>query len=183
MEEDLNNDGKPDVILFKAAVAAMFPVHSVKALLQFQYSLTLTLQAKNQLTDRRYSAIYNVPLLNSTSPSVQTSVQPGVELEFQSILKAYLDRNYTTTYANQYPVWTGGTRNAFELQIRVRIPANQVVYYRPQVIEMLKGGWIQWLATYIVLWYLLQWVEWFVFTFRLVETRIVSDFTPKRQHF
>ncbi len=48
---------------------------------------------------------------------------------------------------------------------------------------MLKGGWIQWLATFVALWYLLTWAEWFVFTQRLVETRVVSDFKPKMQKF
>lgn len=54
---------------------------------------------------------------------------------------------------------------------------------RPQVIEMLKGGWIQWLATYLVLWWLLQWAEWLVFHFRLLSVRVASDFTPKAQRF
>ena len=54
---------------------------------------------------------------------------------------------------------------------------------RPQVIEMLKGGWIQWVATYIVLWYLLQWAEWFAFTNKFVTVRVVSDLQPKNQRF
>ncbi|GFR40099.1 hypothetical protein Agub_g651 [Astrephomene gubernaculifera] len=211
-EEDINDDGKPDFINFRASIGAGFPIHSVKALLQFHYSLSgnikldmyslgylahsspvqgsvlfadgeLVLQAKNQIRDRQYNAIYNVPMLNSTTPSVQVAVQPTIEFELQSILKAYLDRNYTTLYTNQYPVWMGGSRNGFELDMRIRIPPNQIVHYRPQVIEMLKGGWIQWLATFIVLWYLLQWAEWFVFVFRLVETRVVLDTQPKRQRF
>ncbi|EFJ52331.1 hypothetical protein VOLCADRAFT_102995 [Volvox carteri f. nagariensis] len=181
VEEDLNNDGKPDTIDFWASVASNFPIHSVKALLQFNYSLTgslqldmsclaylthsssiqgstlftdgeLVLQAKNQIRDRRFNSVYNVPILNSTAPNVQTAVQ-------------------------------GGTRKGFELRMRIRIPANQIIYYRPQTIEMLKFAWIQWLATFIVLWYLLQWVEWFVFSFHLVETRIVSDFQPRKQRF
>ena len=42
-ELDFNNDGKPDVIDFRATVAGGSPVHGVKALLQFQYSLTVGL--------------------------------------------------------------------------------------------------------------------------------------------
>ncbi|GLC34480.1 hypothetical protein PLESTM_000203300 [Pleodorina starrii] len=211
-DEDLNNDGKPDIINFRASVASSFPIHSVKALLQFTYSLAgnlqldmyslaylaysspvqgdtlftdgeLVLQAKNQIGDRRYNSVYNVPILNSTTPSVQTAVQPTLALEMQSILSNYLSRNYTTLYTNNYPVWTAGTRNSFELRMRIRIPPNQVAYYRPQTIEMLKFGWIQWLATFIVLWYLIQWAEWFVFSFRLVGARIVSDFQPQKQRF
>ncbi len=40
-ELDYNNDGKPDVIDFRATVAGGSPVHGVKALLQFTYSLTV----------------------------------------------------------------------------------------------------------------------------------------------
>lgn len=54
---------------------------------------------------------------------------------------------------------------------------------RPQVIEELKSGWIQWLATFVALWWLLRWAEWFVFYFRLVSVRVVSDVAPKNQRF
>ncbi|KAG2501143.1 hypothetical protein HYH03_000960 [Edaphochlamys debaryana] len=210
--QDLNNDGKADVIAFRAQVAGNFPIHSVKALLQFQYSLTghlqldmyglayvehsspiqgnalytdgeLLLVQKNQIQDKKYNGLYNVPLLNSSRPTVLTAVQPSMELELQSIIKSYNERNYTTMLTNNYPVWTGGSRNAFELLMMIRIPPNQVVWYRPLAIQMIKFGWIQWLAGYVVLWWILQWVEWFLFSYRLLETRVVSDFQPKKLRF
>ncbi|KAG2432865.1 hypothetical protein HXX76_008597 [Chlamydomonas incerta] len=209
---DVNDDGKADLITFQASMANAFPVHSVKALLQFHYSLTghlqldmysfaylaqtspapgaalftdgeLLLSSMNQLQDRNYNSRYNSPMLNSSTPSYSTAVQPSVALEMQSILSSYLTRNFTTTYSNNYPVWVSGTGTSFNLQMRIRIPPNQVIFYRPQAIEMLKFGWIQWLATFIVLWYLLQWAEWFVFYYRLVETRIVSDLQQRQQRF
>lgn len=211
-ELDYNNDGKPDVIDFRATVAGGSPVHGVKALLQFTYSLTGSLKldmyslaylayssplqggalytdgelqfiAKNQPTDRRYNTYFNVPLLNTSRPLVAAAVQPTAELELQSILSSYLDRNYTTMYTNNYPVWQSGTADSFSLTMRIRIPPNQVIHYRPQVIEMLKGGWIQWVATFIVLWYLLQWAEWFAFTNKFFTVRVVSDLQPKNQRF
>lgn len=48
---------------------------------------------------------------------------------------------------------------------------------------MLKLGWIQFLATYVVLWWLLHWVQLFVFSNRLVATHVVSDVQPKPQRF
>lgn len=33
-------------------------------------------------------------------------------LQFESILKSYLSHNYTTTYANVYPVWKVRTQPA-----------------------------------------------------------------------
>lgn len=38
-EEDYNFDGKPDMIRFTARIASAMPVHSVKLLLQFNYTL------------------------------------------------------------------------------------------------------------------------------------------------
>lgn len=57
-------------------------------------------------------------------------VQGSTQLEFQSIIKSYLDRNYTTSYTNYHPVWNAGPGNSFNLHMRIRIPPNQVVWYR-----------------------------------------------------
>ena len=40
-----------------------------------------------------YSHLHTLPMQGSTS------------LEFQSIIKSYLDRNFTTAYTNSFPVW------------------------------------------------------------------------------
>jgi hypothetical protein len=42
-EEDVNFDGKPDVITVVVRVASNAPVHSVKALLQFKYAFTVSM--------------------------------------------------------------------------------------------------------------------------------------------
>lgn len=41
-EEDFNDDGKPDVISIKVQAAPPHPVHSVKALLQFHYTISVS---------------------------------------------------------------------------------------------------------------------------------------------
>ncbi|MEW5302682.1 MAG: hypothetical protein WDW36_005441 [Sanguina aurantia] len=147
-EQDLNFDGKPDIIEFTATVAGAYPVYGVKALLQFTYVLKLVLQQKNALTFGRYNDLFNQPMLSSAAPSVFTATQPSIQYEFQKILGSYLARNYTTLYTNNHPVWKAGNSDTFTLSMRIRIPPNQLVYYRPMVIEMLKGGWIQFLATF-----------------------------------
>ncbi len=48
---------------------------------------------------------------------------------------------------------------------------------------MLKWGWIQFLATYIVAWWLFWWLQYFVFRYRVLPTRVVSDFQVKPQRF
>ena len=48
---------------------------------------------------------------------------------------------------------------------------------------MLKFGWIQWLATYVCWWWLFGWLTWFMFRYRILPTRVVSDVQPKPQKF
>ncbi|MEW5302683.1 MAG: hypothetical protein WDW36_005441 [Sanguina aurantia] len=212
-EQDLNFDGKPDIIEFTATVAGAYPVYGVKALLQFTYVLKggplnlemhslaylthssqlpgavlytdgeLVLQQKNALTFGRYNDLFNQPMLSSAAPSVFTATQPSIQYEFQKILGSYLARNYTTLYTNNHPVWKAGNSDTFTLSMRIRIPPNQLVYYRPMVIEMLKGGWIQFLATFAVLWFLLSWAEVMIFKYRIVSTRVASDLVQKLHKF
>lgn len=40
-EEDINFDGKPDIITFSASVQSKVPIHGVQALLQFHYSFSV----------------------------------------------------------------------------------------------------------------------------------------------
>jgi len=211
-EEDYNFDGKPDVIEFNAQVQGGAPVYGVKALLQLRYQFKgtvrlkmyslaylsysspapggalytdgeLVLQQRSPITDRKYNGLYDSPMLSSNSPSFVQAVEGATELQFESIIKSYLDRNYTTAYQNNFPVWKPGPGNSFTLNMRIRIPPNQVVWIRPQVIEMLKFGWIQFLATYVVLWWLFSWLQFFAFRYRLVDSRVISDVQPKAQRF
>eukprot|EP00983_Pelagomonas_calceolata_P017967 563325-Pelagomonas_calceolata.AAC.1 len=52
---------------------------------------------------------------------------------------------------------------------------------RPQVIEMLKFAWIQFLATFVAIWFFFHWLQIFVFRYRIFDTRAVSDVQPKTQ--
>ncbi|KAG1675789.1 hypothetical protein FOA52_012445 [Chlamydomonas sp. UWO 241] len=203
-EEDINFDGKPDIIMFSASVQSNVPIHGVQALLQFHYSFKsnvkldmysfayfsansvapggvlsvdgeLLLSQRTPITDRKYNDIYNTKMLTSDTPTTQQAVQPATELQFSQILRSYNSNNYTTYYGNTYPVWKSGSGNTFEIVMTIRIPANQVVWYRPQVIEMLKFGWIQFLVTWVVLWWFYRWFEAFVFKYRMLATRVVSD--------
>ena len=127
-----------------------------------------------------------------------------------------------------------GPGNVFELNMRVRVPLNQLVMYRcgvvcskqgiqhqvgwvvlhdcpgrlsststcpdrhhklltmtslhhapcrPTVLENLKYGWIQFLATYIAFWVGLRWLEDFVFAHAILGTRKRRDTQPTTQHF
>ena len=101
--------------------------------------------------------------------------QSAYTINFEDILSDYVWRNYSTAYSNQYPVWKAGPGNSFQLVMKVQIPPNQVVWYRPQTLEMLKFGWIQFLATFICLWWFYTYLEIFIFNYRIVHTRVTSD--------
>ncbi len=57
-------------------------------------------------------------------------LQANAALQLSDILAAYNLRNMTTVLTNQYNVWQAGNGNDFTIDVRVRIPANQVVLYR-----------------------------------------------------
>lgn len=211
-EEDWNFDGKPDVLQFSFSVQAPVPIFSVKALVQVTYSYNsnvmldmfslayvsassaqpggvlstdgdLVLNQRSPITNGKYNDLYNFPMLTSVMPPQQQAVSAANQLEFDSIIGSYLNRNYTTFYGPTYNVWSPGSGNSFVVSMTVRIPPNQVIWYRPQVIEMLKFAWIQWLATFIVLWWLYSFMEAYIFRYRLVNTRVQSDVQPRMQKY
>eukprot|EP00798_Chlamydomonas_sp_ICE-L_P011540 gene11540-34252_t len=200
--DDYNNDQNADMIRFSATVHSDIPVYGVKVLLQFKYKIDtninlqmyslaymsassptpggvlttdgqLELQQYSPITDQRYNGVYNIPILNSSAVSFIETAQGVNSLDMDGIIFQYNFRNYSTPAA-------GGM---FEVNMRIRIPPNQVIWYRPQTIEMLKFGWIQFLVTIIPLYWFLSGVEYFVFRYRIVSTRVTSDFQPQRQKF
>lgn len=67
-EEDINNDGKVDIISFSAAVAKDFPIHSVKALLQFHYSISVRTSARVGQRAQRCARLTSVCPLTCNRP-------------------------------------------------------------------------------------------------------------------
>lgn len=74
-EEDINFDGKPDVISFVANVQSDAPIHGVKALLQFHYSFDVRrLSLYACADDLLHACEGDVPCAGGTSLQwVQTS--------------------------------------------------------------------------------------------------------------
>ncbi|KAF5843079.1 transmembrane protein [Dunaliella salina] len=211
-EEDVNFDGKPDAIRFNAKVQGTSPVFGVKALLQFHYEISddvilkffglayaahtsalpggelyldgeLELRQLTPITDKKFNGEFDTPILDSSQSEVAEAVRGSEVLQFESIVKSYLSRNYSTTFIDRYPVWKPGAGNSFMLDWNLRIPTHQMITVRPQVIEMLKFAWIQFLATFIAIWFFFHWLQIFVFRYRIFDTRAVSDVQPKTQRF
>ncbi|KAJ9524045.1 hypothetical protein QJQ45_022467 [Haematococcus lacustris] len=210
-EEDYNFDKKPDVINIAASVQGNTPIKGIKALLQFtyvfqsnvqlqMYSLAflsqsspagggtlfldgeLVLQQRTPIMDKKFTDLYYRPILPFNSSST-SRLEGAANFELHDILKHYQDRNYTTTFVVNHNVWKADIGTSLTIHMRIRIPSHQVVWYRPQAIEMLKFAWIQFLAGYIVLWWLIGHIEAFVFNHRLLTFRSTVDVTTKAQRF
>lgn len=141
----------------------------------------LRLRQIGAIPEATYHQAYFTKLLNSSAGLDGAALTtPGAgALSVQSVVAAYLDRNVTTALASDHPVWAPANGNAFSMDVRVRIPADQVVLYRPQAIQMLKFAWIQFLSAFAVLWWLASWAEYWLFRYRVLEARPVSDVAPK----
>eukprot|EP00775_Hariotina_reticulata_P002408 gene2408-2712_t len=124
-------------------------------------------------------------LLQQLAPLPTSTVSLGLDKPLMGSSSGYRvqARNITTRYDNQYPVWKAGNSRRFVVDVKIRIPPHQVHLYRPSTSEMLKWGWVQFAATFWVVWWLLSWIEGLVFQFRMLETRVISDIQPRQQKY
>lgn len=65
--------------------------------------------------------------------------------------------NDTVRVRPDYPVWTVGTAASFEINVRLRVP-RLLVHSKAGLLEVLKFGWVQYLAFYIPVAALLGWL-------------------------
>mmetsp|Transcript_37005 Transcript_37005/g.92124 ORF Transcript_37005/g.92124 Transcript_37005/m.92124 type:complete len:315 (-) Transcript_37005:130-1074(-) len=212
-EQDVNADGRADIIDVVAVARGVGNVHSVKALMAFDYSLGgrvdlamhglayvahasplpgtglfvdghLRLEQRDAIPAGAARYDYNY----SVFPFAQHGEAAGdtreaAALRLPVILNEYHFRNETTYLDAKTPVWEAGASGDFTFQARVRIPTSQQVLYRPNFLELCKFAWVQILAVYIIFWYLFSRFEYVIFHHRVVETRVVSDLQAKTHRF
>ena len=212
-EQDLNMDGKMDVIDIKATARGLGDVYGVKALMAFDYAVDgrgdlalnglavaqhasplpgsgyyvdgyLRLQQRDAIQAGTTRLVYN----HSVFPFAEHGEMVGdareaASLRLPVILNAYNFRNETTFLDAQTPVWESSQSSEFVFHARVRIPTSQQVLYRPGFLELCKFAWVQILAVYVIFWWLFSKFEYVVFHHRLVTTRVVSDVQPKSHRF
>ena len=210
-QEDYNFDGKVDSIRIKLSSKVGAQVHGVKVLTQFDYKLResvhmnmkslayvsysagtpgsgftadglLSLRQLEPLRDDSTRREYLVDLLEDGE--ADGYLQATSKLKVGSLLEDYFDRNETTTFEKSYDAWQAGdTSYGFTTDILIRIPSHQQVLYKPTTIEILKFGWIQFLASFVVFLYLLSWWEWYIFHYRILDTRMRTDLKSKLKSF
>ena len=121
-------------------------------------------------------------LLDSLTDSL--SLISSQDIDLSSLLLKYNSRNFTTNLVPATSVWTRGyngnrvdqqlSTNVFNTTMVLRIPVAPIKY-TPDVGEVLKDAWIQYAAFLLVVAFLLDRLSSFVYTNKLLNSRVRTD--------
>lgn len=194
-EEDQNQDGKLDLLIFQLQLPLKpeEQVYSVQLLLTFSYQLyrmstvvmqslayvqhsssvpgaklfisgDLRLQQRTPLPHRGLYNIYNVSVINGSSPFASA-------YDLNNIIRSYQERNLTTTLYCPMPVWTVGraATSPFELNAEIRYPM-EVISYNPGFWETIKFAWIQYISVLLIFLWVFERIQRFVFQNQVLPT-------------
>lgn len=194
-EEDQNQDGKLDLLRFELQLPLRSDeqVYSIQLLLTFSYQLfrmstvvmqslafvqhtspvpgarlfisgDLKLQQRTPLPHRGLYNIYNVSVIDASSPFASS-------YDLEKIIKTYQERNLTTVLSCPIPVWTVGRAadTPFELRAEIRYPL-EIISYRPGFWETIKFAWIQYVSILLVLLWVFERIQKFVFQNQILPT-------------
>eukprot|EP00002_Diphylleia_rotans_P001997 TRINITY_DN11201_c0_g1_i3.p1 TRINITY_DN11201_c0_g1~~TRINITY_DN11201_c0_g1_i3.p1 ORF type:complete len:136 (+),score=28.05 TRINITY_DN11201_c0_g1_i3:543-950(+) len=92
-----------------------------------------------------------------------------------TILKLYRQRNETLHFANAWFSWTPGTASEFSVEIDLNI-VEDYIRYRPDAFEAFKFAWIQYFCFAAVVFVIMDAIQGFVYSERIIPTRVTSDF-------
>ncbi|XP_070828251.1 transmembrane protein 231 [Chaetodon trifascialis] len=194
-EEDLNQDGKLDLLNFQLQLPLKpeEQVYSVQLLLTFSYQLfrmstvvmqslayvqhsssvpgsklfisgDLRLQQKTPLPHRGLYNIYNVSVIDGSSPFASA-------YDLENIIGSYQDRNLTTVLSCPMPVWTVGRAagSPFQLNAKIHYPL-EIISYRPGFWETIKFAWIQYVSILLIFLWVFERIQRFVFQNQVLTT-------------
>jgi transmembrane protein 231 len=93
------------------------------------------------------------------------------------VLTATITTCYAVTTSLEQPlvVWEGGNTQNFTLEVEMSYPILTVLY-SPGFWQLLKFAWIQYLAIFIIFWWVVSKVQSFVFQNQVILT------VKKKQH-
>lgn len=204
-EEDQNQDGKLDLLSFQLQLPLKpeEQLYSIQLLLTFSYQLfrmstvamqslgyvqhsspvpgaklwvggDLRLQQRTPLPHRGLYDIYNVSVIDASSPFASS-------YDLEKILRSYQERNLTTVLSCPMPVWTVGRAagSPFELNAEIRYPV-EVISYRPGFWETIKFAWIQYVSILLVLLWVFERIQRFVFQNQVLPTVPIPVEKPHR---
>ncbi|KAM9375824.1 transmembrane protein 231 [Pholidichthys leucotaenia] len=194
-EEDQNQDGKLDLLVFKLQLPVKpgEQVYSVQLLLTFSYQLfrmsTVVMQSlayvqhsspvagaklfvSGDLRLQQRTPLPHRGLYNIYNVSVIDGSSPFVSAyDLGSIVRSYQERNLTTVLSCPIPVWTVGRAagSPFELNAEIRYPV-EVISYRPGFWETIKFAWIQYISILLIILWVFEHIQRFVFQNQVLTT-------------
>uniref|UniRef100_A0A3B3I5G8 Transmembrane protein 231 n=2 Tax=Oryzias latipes TaxID=8090 RepID=A0A3B3I5G8_ORYLA len=140
-EEDLNKDGKLDLLTFQLQLPLKNneQVYSVQLLLTFSYQLF-------------------VSVIDGSSPFASA-------YDLENIVRSYQARNLTTVLSCPMPVWTVGPAagSPFELNVEIRYPVEVITY-------PFCFAWIQYVSILLIFIWVFERVQRFVFQNQVLTT-------------
>lgn len=98
-------------------------------------------------------------------------------LTVQALLARYGARNETVHLEQAVPaIWdySFASNRYFKIQVVMEVPP-QLIYYVPRAVEIIKFGWVQFLAFLLPTWLILQCLKDIAFEHQLVETCVVAQ--------
>ena len=113
-------------------------------------------------------------------------------IQLSSIVDRYMQRNFTTTFDYQYPLWTtdlgfgssaaSPASRSFDAAVTINVPSN-MVHIIPATSEMIKVAWIQYLSILVVIWVIIRWARIFLFGQKLVASTAITDIAGKEHKY
>ncbi|XP_062317213.1 transmembrane protein 231 [Osmerus eperlanus] len=132
----------------------------------------LRLQQKTPLPHRGRYTVYNVSVVDGSSPFAST-------YNLVNIIGSYQERNLTTVLSVPSPVWTIGRAAGapFHINAEIRYPV-EVISYRPGFWETIKLAWIQYVSVLLIFLWVFSHVQTFVFQNQVLPTVVVPLLKP-----
>lgn len=118
---------------------------------------------------------YNNTLLDTTTTS---------DTFLPSVFLKYNDRNVTTNYDYGKPlILPGGQTSSVKISMKVRIPANEEVVYKPSFLETMKFAWIQYVSLLLPVGYIIYLFACFVYGNQILEASVTFDAKKISQNY
>eukprot|EP00762_Andalucia_godoyi_P001241 ANDGO_04912.mRNA.1 hypothetical protein len=136
--------------------------------------------------DGRLAFVQSQPILQTRTRAVYTASPfifspntQGLEgVALPDVVRAYMNRNETMQFTTDATVWSAGAAPFFTLQARIRVPGMQIAY-RPGLWELLKYGWIQYIAVWVIIYFPVSAIRNWIMRNQLLPTRVFFDQVPR----
>ncbi|XP_056595909.1 transmembrane protein 231 isoform X1 [Triplophysa dalaica] len=140
---------------------------------QLFISADLRLHQRTPLPHRGVHAVYNVSVIDASSPFASS-------YDLANIIGLYQKRNLTTQLSGVFPVWTVGraANTPFQIRTQINYPVDTITY-RPGFWETVKFAWIQYVSVLLIFLWIFQHIQTFVFQNQVIPTTKVLPF---KQH-